>query len=379
MIKTVTTLKSYGVILICFCAVLLETLFLSFGLDLGKLDVSNFDATQLAFYDAQMTVCKMMNIITTGILGLFSFVLLFFSIERYIDENKANMGVLKALGYGNNRIAIGFIKFFIPVFIGCLAGYLAALSFKNVFYKTMNEDNFLPDVVFQFRISILLIDTLVPSLLVIIFSYIVARLKLNKSPLDMINEKEKTSKRKRLTKQRDNFLHELRNTALKNHIILIIFVGFAVLCFSATLQMSFSLLKQANTSYIFFWMCFLIGLLLGVTILFLAFKFVFKGNKKYMAMLKAYGYNDKECYYAMYGGYHIVSIISFIIGTIYCGVLMSIMFSVFTEAYGIEYKFDYLGLVYTFLIFAFFYVICNIMYFKKISKLELDNLNADLG
>ena len=122
MISFKTTLKSYGVIVICFCAVFLETLFLSYLIDLKALDSSSFTEAQLNIYNAQISLCKMMNLIAILILGLFSFVLLFFSIERFIDENKSNMGVLKALGYTSNKISISLMKYFLPVLLGSLLG-----------------------------------------------------------------------------------------------------------------------------------------------------------------------------------------------------------------------------------------------------------------
>ncbi len=96
-------------------------------------------------------------------------------------------------------------------------------------------------------------------------------------------------------------------------------------------------------------------------------------------MLKAYGYDNKECYYALYGGYHLVSVISFVIGIAYCAILMYFMFKVFDSTYSIVYKFDFLGLLYSFLLFISFYLGTNIYYYKKINKLKLDSLNADLG
>jgi hypothetical protein len=378
MVSIKSTLKSVGVILICFCAIFLETLFISYRADIQSLDTSVFNEIQMNFYNAQVSMCNMMNIISLGILGLFSFILLFFSIERYIDENKANMGVLKALGYTKNKIAVSLMKFAIPTFVGCLLGYLVALIFSKLFYTTMNADHLVPDFSFTFRPLFFVGLIFIPTILVIGFSFEVGRLKLKGSPLDMINQREKNKKTK-MVKENGSFLKELRSTMLKNHLTLIIFVAFATLCFSANVQMAFTMYHEANTSVLFFWMILGIGLLLGVTIMILAFRFVFQGNKNYMAMLKAYGYQDKECYYALYGGYPLVSFFSFLFGTAYQAILMSFMFKEFTSTYGIEYSFDFYALAYSLVIFILVYGIINIVSYIKIKKIPMNQLNVDLG
>lgn len=378
MVSIKTTLKSYGVIIICFCTIFLETLFLSYKLDLKELDPTLFTQLQLDIYNAQVSMCNMMNLISIFILGLFSFVLLFFSIERYIEENKQNMGVLKAIGYTNNKLSLSLMKYSIPVFIGSLLGYIIALLFSKLFYNTMNKDHVYPDVSFSFNIYLCLILILTLAILTLIFAYLVGRIKLKMSPLDMINQVKK-SKKGKMIKEKKTFLTEVRSTMLKNNIPLILFVGFATLCFSATIQMSFSIYNQANTSPLFFWMMFLIGILLGITIMILAFRFIFTNNKKHLSILKAYGYENKECYYAIYGGYLIVAIISFIIGTIYQAILMSIMFKIFSSAYEIKYHFDFLALIYSLIIFIITYISINVYYYNRISKLKLDSLNCDLN
>lgn len=377
MISFKTTLKSYGVIVICFCAVFLETLFLSYLIDLKALDCSSFTETQLNVYNAQISLCKMMNLIAILILGLFSFVLLFFSIERFIDENKSNMGVLKALGYTSNKISISLMKYFLPVLLGSILGYVAAIMFSKIFYQTMNKDHIYPDVYFSFNFLLFILFVFTLPLITLSFSYVIGRIKLRTNPLDMINQVKKTKKIR--TTKVNNFLSDTRRTVLKNNIILIVFVGFSTLCFSSNIQMAFTMYYQANTSPLFFWMILLIGLLLGFTIMILAFKFVFTNNKKYLSIFKAFGYKNKECYYAVYGGYFIVAIISFILGTLYQALIMSIMFKVFASTYEIKYHFDLKALGFSIMFFSVIYIGINLYYYLKINKLKLECLNVDLG
>lgn len=378
MLTIKQTLKSFGIIIICFSLFFLETLFLSYQLDITDLDTSLFNPMQQCFYDAQISMCNMMNVISFGIIGVFSIILLFFSIERYIEENKANMGVLKALGYSKNRIALSFIKFSIPSTLGSLLGYLGGVASSKLFYSTMNADNIIENFSFTFRPSLLLIFIFAPLIIVSIFAYIIALIKLRGNALDMINQTYKNKKIK-TTKEKDSFLKEVKTTMLRNHISLIIFVAFSGLCFSANIQMAFTMLFEAETSPLFFWMIFGIGLLLGFTIIVLSFKFVYTNNRKYMGMLKAYGYTDKECYLALYGGYHIVSLLSFVLGTFYQVLIMSISFKQFEGTYGIKYSFNLPSFFISIGLFIAIYISVNIYSYILIRKLKLDSLNSDLA
>jgi len=59
------------------------------------------------------------------------------------------------------------------------------------------------------------------------------------------------------------------------------------------------------------------GHISGSVTLLLALTFIVSKNKKYLAILKAYGYTDGECTKAIFGGYRIVTYIGFAIGTVY--------------------------------------------------------------
>lgn len=377
MVRVKDTITAYGVILICFCIVFLEMLFLSYNVDLNKLDTSLFDKAALELYDAQLQMCMMMHIISFCVLGIFGIILLFFSVERYIENNKQNMGVLKALGYSNFEISKGLVKFAIPTFVGCLLGFLGALIFANQFYASMNDSSVYLDFKFSFNVWIAIGLVLIPPILMGIFSVLVGLLKLREEPLQMINGISNNKKAKAAS-EKNNYLHQLRNTIIINHKLLVIFEAFAVLCFSATIQMAFTMLNQTDTSIIFFLMMFIIGIILGVAILYLSFKFIYKSNFKYLSILKAYGYSDKECRYAIYSGYHYVSIVGFIIGTIYQVVLMMIMFNAFYSSFHIEYHFDFLAFLYSILIFLAFYFAFLIGYVLKIKKIKLDQININI-
>lgn len=377
MVRILDCLKAFGVILICFCVVFLETLFFSYHLDLKQLDSSLLTEAQLSFYEAQTSLCNMMHGISFGILGSFSLILLFFSIERYIEENRQNMGILKAMGYRRGEIAIHFVKYAIPTFIGCGLGYVVAFALGNLFYQAMNKDALIPEFDFQFHVFVFLGLLLIPTLLVGVFSILIAYIKLRHGPLEMMNGQRK-KKEYKAGKEVDSYLKQLRRTILKNHKLLLIFEGFAVICFSSTIQMSFTLKKSVDTSLFLFLMMFGIGILLGVTILFLAFKFIYQFNFRYLSIMKAYGYQNQECRYAIYSGYHYVSMIAFVIGTFYQMGIMIVMFKVFSQTIEIQYRFDFLALLYALGIFLFVYILLFIFYYFKIKKIDLSSLNVNL-
>ncbi len=353
MLTLKSVLKSCGVDIICFCAVFISTLFISYSLDIHELDGTLSEAKQIALFNGQIAMSKTTVAVSGGVLGVFAVLLLFFSVERYISENEANMGILKALGYTNHEISLPFCKFGLNCLIGTAVGYLSALAFIPLFYATMNADHTLPDIAFRFNFLVFLFLVLTPSLFFAAFAYLMARLKLRKTALRMIQKSAKNGK-VRKAKGDLPFLKGLRKTILRNHVLLVVFVGFAALCYGATVQMSFSM-DQVGTSPLFFWMMFLIGLLLGTTVLFLAFRFVYNANAPYLGLLKAYGYRDKECSQAVYGGYRLIALIGFGIGTVYQYLLMKAMLSFFANSYRLSFVFSWKGLLLSALLFAICY------------------------
>lgn len=365
MVRFRDCLKSLGTIIVCFCAAFLTFLFQEFRLDLLALDITDFNEYQKAYYDAQIIQSNIMLGIAVGILSLFAVVTLVFSIVRFINVNEGNMGILKALGYSRFEIALKFTKYGINTFIGCVLGYLGSLAFKNTFYNEMNKDPLFPNVKMHFHPLFILIVITAPTILFSAISFIVAYIKLNKDPLKMI--KGTINLKSKQIKENDDFSSSLRKSILHSHISLILFVGFAALCFGATVQMSFSM-DSLGASPLFFWMMFLIGLLLGCAILYLAFSFAYHCNKEYMTLLKAYGYSNKECINMLYGGYISVTIIGFVIGTIYQYGLMKLMIKVFSQTIEIIYNYNWLGLLYTLLIFVPIYVFIELLFFYKMKK-----------
>ena len=76
--------------------------------------------------------------------------MLFFYIKHYIDSHSKQIGILKALGYSDMRIASGFSIFGLSVFVGCIAGYLLGLALMPTYYGLHQA----PDLLIYLRASV---------------------------------------------------------------------------------------------------------------------------------------------------------------------------------------------------------------------------------
>lgn len=368
MIRLKSVFKSFGVSIVTFCAVFLTYLFQSFRLDLQRLDIGSFNESQRAFYDAQITQSNMMLAIALGVLGLFAIITLFFAISKFIKDNQPNMGILKAMGYERKRIAVEFTKFSLTAIMGSVLAIGLGAIIQPFFYQELAKGHMMPDITIAFHPVFLLGLLFLPAVVFAIASYLIAYFKLAKKPLDMI--KGGKSKGARIAKEKSTYLKTLRAAIFKNHIALIIFVGFSALSFGSAVQMSFSL-ESLNASPLFFWLMFGIGLILGVSILYLAFGFTYTENKEYVSLMKGYGYRDTEIITTLYGAYVIVAIIGFAIGTAYQYGLIYLIIDVFSTTAELEYTFSFPGLAYTLLIFVPVYLLLNYYFYLKLKKLSV--------
>ncbi|MDR0287370.1 MAG: hypothetical protein LBI03_06685 [Clostridiales bacterium] len=83
----------------------------------------------LAFYKAQAMMGKVTSAVSGGCLLFTSVVVLIFYIRHYIDAHHAELGILKALGYSNLKIAGSFWVFGLSVCFGTAAGFCAAFIY----------------------------------------------------------------------------------------------------------------------------------------------------------------------------------------------------------------------------------------------------------
>lgn len=380
MIRIKELLKMYGTVLLCFGAVTVATIFLNFNLDLSEMSIAEYPAFQIV-YDAQLAMSKVTAACAGGVLGAVALIVLLFSISHYIDENESNMGILKAIGYSERSIALEFLKYGLPVFIGTALGYAAGMFIASPVYKSISEiEEITPELSFHINLPLLLV--VAPTVICAFASVLFAQRKLNREPLDMIKGVKSVKITKRTLRiQRENnrqteFLSGLKRTMRTNHPVLILFVGIASWGFSAMLQMSFTMIsiEMSDTAPM---ICAPIGIMMGFVTLIIAINFVIGTNKPYISLMKAYGYTESECNRTLFDGYRPAACIGFAAGTLYQYFLMKFMVSLFAGAYDVVVNFSIKGFVITLLAFILYYE--GVLYFfkRKVSKISLREVMAE--
>ena len=120
-------------------------------------------------------------------------------------------------------------------------------------------------------------------------------------------------------------------------------------------------------------MMLVIGLVLAFTTLFLAITTVINGNTKTIAMMRVFGYSQKECCRAILGGYRPMSYIGFAIGTVYqYGLLRLTVDIIFKDFEGIsEYESDFPVMIISLVVFIVIYEILMYAYSEKIRKISV--------
>lgn len=110
--------KLIGISIISCCAVLVCALFMNYYLDILQIEDLLSTEQAVIFYHAQVSTAKVVCGVSGGCLLATSVVMLSFYIKHYIDTHKKELGILKALGYSNLRIAKNFWVFSTGVFLG---------------------------------------------------------------------------------------------------------------------------------------------------------------------------------------------------------------------------------------------------------------------
>ena len=370
--------KLIGISIIACCAVLVCTMFLNFYFDIQLIEKEIASELSMVFYNAQVSTAKVVCLVSGGCLLLTSVVMLFFYIKHYIDTHKKELGILKALGYSNLKIAKNFWVFGISAFIGTAVGFSGAFLIIPWFYALQNEDKILPEITINFHSSLLLYFVVLPTVCFAVLSICYAWYKLKKPVLLLLKDNlQAVSKtpRYRIEKSKEiSFIEDLKRNTLKSKKTLVFFIIFASFCFSAMTQMSFSM--KDLSSEMMGVMMLVIGLVLAFTTLFLAITTVINGNTKTIAMMRVFGYSQKECCRAILGGYRPMSYIGFVIGTVYqYGLLRLMVDVVFKDMEGVPiYKFDFPIMLISLAVFIFVYEMTMYIYSEKIKKISVKEI-----
>ncbi len=373
--------KLIGISIISCCAVVVCTMFLNFYFDILQIEDNLLSEQEMIFYNAQISTSKVVCIVSGGCLLITSVVMLLFYIKHYIDTHKRELGILKALGYSNIKIAKNFWVFGISVFIGAAVGFLGAFLLMPSFYELQNEDKILPEITIHFHADILLYFVVLPTIIFAVLSVFYACLNLRRPVIRLLKndlqEKPKVKNKMSGKNTYRSFIGDLKRQTLSSRKTLVFFIVFASFCFSAMTQMSASM-KDLSSAMMGF-MILTIGIVLAFTTLFIAIITVIKGNVKTIAMMRVFGYSQKECCKSILGGYRPLSYIGFALGTVYQYVLLRIMVDiVFKDIDGIPvYKFDFPVMIISLILFIVIYETIMYIYSKKINKISVKEIMSE--
>ncbi|MBQ7492763.1 MAG: FtsX-like permease family protein [Clostridia bacterium] len=371
------SLKLFGISIMTCCAVTVCNLFLNYYLDLSAIAALIDNPAAQMFYDAQLMTAKVVCAVSGGCLAATTVVMLFFYIKHYIDSHSKEIGILKALGYSDFKIAKDFFVFGLSVLIGCLAGYLLSFMIMPGFYAKQNADGYLPDMAIRIHGILFVLLVLLPSLLFAFISVGYSLLKLNQPCVNLLKGIVKSKGKNRDIKNKNSFVAEMRCSVLRSRKTLVFFIVFSSFCFSAMIQMSTSMKDLA--SEMMGLMIFLIGVVLAFTTLYIAVISVIRSNQKNIIMMRVFGYESTDCKRAVLDGYRPAAYIGFVIGSVYQYALLRIMVDiVFAGVEGVpEYKFDFPVCFITLCAFIIVYEGIMFAYGQSMKRISLKQIMSD--
>lgn len=364
--------KFIGVSIMVCCAVFVCNLFLNYSVDMHAIE-SLVEGEQMHIaYDALTMNNLVVCLVTGGSLIATTIVILIFYIGHYIAKNSTRLGVLKALGYSEWKIAASFALFGLSVLTGAVIGLGGSWMLMPSFYEKQAANHVLPDITLHFHAHVFLLLLLLPALCFGLLSVFVAYFKLKRPVIELLKGKsEKTVKVKAKQGKEKPFLYEVSASVFKQRKSLVFFVGFGGFCVAAMLQMGLSMKDYA--SEMMGAIMIIIGLVLAATALYLALTTVVGGNAKTIAMLKVFGYNQRESMLAVLGLYHIPSYIGFAIGSVYQWGLLNIMVNIVFRGYENIPKYSFNWQVFGICLAGYFvvYELLNLIYSVVIQKTSI--------
>ncbi len=377
LIGTKDLLKNAAISVVTCCAVFVCTLFLSYNLDLaGIKDLLTPQSTVI--YDALLSTGKVVCAVTGGCLALTTLIMLIFYIKNYIDVHGKELGILKALGHSRISVASRFSVFGWGVFAGTALGFGAAYIYMPTFYELQNADGLLPEITIGSHPWLIFALVLLPTVFFALLSVLYAFFRMKTPVMHLIKGAVKTKQRSgKKEKSNLSYLTGLKRSIFKSKKMSVFFVGFSAFCFSSMTQMSMSMHTLASDG--FAWIMITIGLILAFMTLLMSLTSVVHASAQTVAMMKAFGYTDRECSGSVLGNYKYIALIGFAVGTVYQYALLRIMVDVvFSEYENMpEYNFDFEAMLISFALFLVAYLLILAVYSKIITRRSLKSIMLD--
>lgn len=367
--------KLFAITIVSCCAVFVCSLFLNYNIDVVGIKDEITTPQGMIMYDSQVASGKVVVGVSGGCLVVTTVIMLIFYVKNYIDSHGKELGILKALGYSRFHVAKHFWIFGMSVLIGSVLGYIGAFVYMPTFYEVQNNKGLFPQMSPQLHLLLAFSLIILPTVFFMLLAVLYAFFKMKSPVISLLKEVQKVKvKISNDEKKEFPFLMDLRKNTLRSRRILVFFVGFSAFCFSAMTQMSMSMDDLASES--FSWMIISIGLILAFMTLLMSLTSVVKANTKTIAMMKVFGYSEKECSHSILGCYRPVSYIGFAIGTAYQYFLLRIMVDVvFADFENMsEYGFDYKALAISLVTFVAAYEFILYFYSRKIGKLPVKSI-----
>ncbi len=370
------SVKLFGISIMACCAVTVCNLFLNYYLDL-KAMADQINPMAQVFYDAQLMTSKVVCSVSGGCLAATTVVMLFFYIKHYIDSHSKEIGILKALGYSDFRIARGFSVFGLSVFTGCLTGWLLSFLLMPAFYRKQNAEGYLPEMSASFHPVLLFLLLILPTLVFGLIAVGYSVIKLHQPCVNLLKGIVKAKGKNRDGKDKKDFVAEMKSSVLRSRKTLVFFIVFSSFCFSSMVQMSASMKDLASEMMGF--MIFIIGIVLAFTTLYIAMTSVIRSNQKNIAMMRVFGYDSRDCKRSVLDGYRPAAYIGFVLGSLYQYVLLKIMVDiVFAGVEGVpEYEFDFPVCFVMLVLFVIVYEGIMFAYGRAMKKIPLKQIMSE--
>ncbi len=361
-------IRLIGISIVCFCAVFVCTFFINFYLDVSGLQ--DIPPTLTKLYDAQMATARFVCGICGGFLGAIAILMLIFYIRLFIGSHTVLLGTLKAMGYSDGRIASKFWVFGLSVLLGAALGYGCGHAAMPYIYDSLLIQG-LPDVAITYHPALLFALVVAPAALYSALSVLFAYIALKKPVSELLRGKAEKVKTKP-EKDRDRpFLREMFFKCVSSRKLLAFFVAFGAFCFSAMVQMGFSMDKVSADSMSE--LIISIGLVLAVVSLAMAITSLVNANAENVSIMKSFGYGLKDCMLAVFGGFVPFALIGFAVGTVYQFGLLKLMVNIiFKGVEGVgEYTFDVPLLFITLAAFIAFYAALMLLYAVRLKRISI--------
>ena len=367
--------KFIGVAVVCACATFVLTFFLNYRLDALAVDAGTLSEEARALYDAQLVSAKITCAVTGGCLALIAAALTVFYVGVYIDSRAQRLGVLKALGYSDGRLAAGFLAFGLSVIVGSAAGHGAGYAFSPIVYRLMS-DGLIP-LTLRYHTTLTGCLVLLPTALFAALAALCALVKLRRPALSLIRGKAEREKHGKDGRAERSFLRDCMLKTPARSKLLTFFVAIAGFCYGTMLQMSQTMKELSSVTMGA--VMLLIGVVLSVTAFALAMTSLTRANAKTVALMRAYGYSLSECGAAVFGGFRLFAYLGFAVGTVYQYGLLKLMTAVvFRGVAGMPaYTFDVKAFFVTLATFLVLYEAAIAFFTYRIGKTPLKNFIAE--